>query len=643
MIFENIHIENFFRFESVNIPLSSQGLVLIEGENRDSKTSTSNGTGKSSLFEAILWCLWGKTIRGKSGDEVVNRIKKSNCVVELLVNNDGEHYQISRYRKHTPHKNKLYFKKVSPAGEVLADLTGAIEKETQAEIDKFLGVTYDTYTQGPMMPQGSFKRFSQMTDAGMKEVLENALSVSVISDAQKLASEKLKDIQGKLAISISNQERENLSLNSIQSTLRDLRFAKANWRIKVVTEAYSAYRDVVNVISSIEETWNLLGPDPDVEKYQAQYDNVLATKNKMEDAWRKEHEEATAIKIDLQSKLKIKKELVKEIDSEIERLESLKDAKCPTCEQKVTKQHIASCVEPLEQSHTEANEEIETLAYELVAQLKKIEDLIAQRNKAREQAETIIRKAQDRIVKAKEERQERLRHQQIFAHFQEQLDKARRTADKHWEALTSSDPFEETIIKMEKDEFETQGRLNNLKTEISALENQESLYKFWCAGFSNSGLKSHIFANVTPFMNKRAAFYTRELTDGETTVTFHTQRKLKSGETREQFAVEVDNKNGSGTYQGDSEGEKARSDLAINFAISDLVATRARKSYPQRWFDEPFESMDEAGVEAVMDLLTKMVHECGSIFVVTHQSGMKALFNKSIKFVKENGITRVQE
>jgi DNA repair exonuclease SbcCD ATPase subunit len=103
----------------------------------------------------------------------------------------------------------------------------------------------------------------------------------------------------------------------------------------------------------------------------------------------------------------------------------------------------------------------------------------------------------------------------------------------------------------------------------------------------------------------------------------------------------VDNKNGSGSYQGDSEGEKSRADLAINFAISDLVATRAKKSYPQRFFDEPFESLDEAGVEAVMGLLTKLSKDCGSIFVITHQPNMKSLFNKSITMIKENGLTRV--
>jgi DNA repair exonuclease SbcCD ATPase subunit len=47
-------------------------------------------------------------------------------------------------------------------------------------------------------------------------------------------------------------------------------------------------------------------------------------------------------------------------------------------------------------------------------------------------------------------------------------------------------------------------------------------------------------------------------------------------------------------------------------------------------------------VEAVMDLLSKMVKDCGTIFVVTHHPGMKALFNKTINVIKENGQSRIE-
>jgi len=142
-------------------------------------------------------------------------------------------------------------------------------------------------------------------------------------------------------------------------------------------------------------------------------------------------------------------------------------------------------------------------------------------------------------------------------------------------------------------------------------------------------------------MNKQADIFIRDLTDGELQITFNTQTQLKSGQMKEQFSVEVTNKNGARTYDGSSGGEKARADLAITLTLSDLVASRSKKSYPQRWFDEPFESLDEAGIEAVMELLAKMVASCGTIFVITHQDTMKSLFNKVITVAKQNGVTKL--
>ena len=70
----NLKIENFLIIGQANINLSNRGLCRIAGENSDDTTSSSNGSGKSALIEAIYWCLFGETLRNiKSADGVVNR------------------------------------------------------------------------------------------------------------------------------------------------------------------------------------------------------------------------------------------------------------------------------------------------------------------------------------------------------------------------------------------------------------------------------------------------------------------------------------------------------------------------------------------------------------------------------------------
>src|ERR1041385_8105436 len=101
MEFETLHIENFATIGDVTVQLNQPGLILITGINKDAKKANSNGSGKSSIFEALCWCLWGQTIRDLDADDVVNRKAKKDCAVTLTLIDGTDRYQISRHRKDT--------------------------------------------------------------------------------------------------------------------------------------------------------------------------------------------------------------------------------------------------------------------------------------------------------------------------------------------------------------------------------------------------------------------------------------------------------------------------------------------------------------------------------------------------------------
>ena len=98
MRFNKIEISNFLSYgENQEIELDRQGLVGIFGNNVDSAFD-SNGSGKSSILEAIVWCLWGETVRGLKGDEVVNTKSGCDCEVVLNLEEGNKSYRIIRYR-----------------------------------------------------------------------------------------------------------------------------------------------------------------------------------------------------------------------------------------------------------------------------------------------------------------------------------------------------------------------------------------------------------------------------------------------------------------------------------------------------------------------------------------------------------------
>ncbi len=74
--------EHFFEFPTV------PGLYCVTGENKDNPRLGREGTGKSSLLEAVFWCLYGKTTRSLKGGDVVTWGAKGCSVTVTIIIND---------------------------------------------------------------------------------------------------------------------------------------------------------------------------------------------------------------------------------------------------------------------------------------------------------------------------------------------------------------------------------------------------------------------------------------------------------------------------------------------------------------------------------------------------------------------------
>ena len=98
---KSVSIKNFFSYgpQETVIDLSGNGTTSISG---------CNGVGKSTIIEAMLFALYGKTRQEKVAD-VVNRSVGKDCKVSVeFVGDDDEVYKVLRYRAHTTHKDKVY-------------------------------------------------------------------------------------------------------------------------------------------------------------------------------------------------------------------------------------------------------------------------------------------------------------------------------------------------------------------------------------------------------------------------------------------------------------------------------------------------------------------------------------------------------
>ena len=88
MKIQKIRIKNFYSFKNVELDFSKySGIVRILGDNKDS--GSSNGAGKSSIFEAVTWGIYGTTIRKSTEEALVNAQAGKDCFVEIIIHKEG--------------------------------------------------------------------------------------------------------------------------------------------------------------------------------------------------------------------------------------------------------------------------------------------------------------------------------------------------------------------------------------------------------------------------------------------------------------------------------------------------------------------------------------------------------------------------
>ena len=175
----DIEIANFLSFgPAQTVALADLGLVALVGRNKDSAGATSNGAGKSTIPEAIYWCLFGDTLRGYKGDEVINNRTGRDCRVVLRVEDGGHSYRIIRTRG-TKGSKRASDLLVEVDGAAAEESSGGVTTDTQAIIDTIVGMDKRTFAQVVLLSHGS-RPISELTDSEQKRVLDDIMQNDVL-------------------------------------------------------------------------------------------------------------------------------------------------------------------------------------------------------------------------------------------------------------------------------------------------------------------------------------------------------------------------------------------------------------------------------------------------------------------------------
>lgn len=626
--------ENFMSITSVSTDFSNRGLVLIAGDNRDSDAFKSNGSGKSTVFtETLVWALFGETIRGYKGDDVVNKVAKKNTVVVTEIEDDsGDLYRIERYRKHKEHKNHV---RVFRNG---TNITGKSDKDTNVMIEELIGMDYLSFTNSVMFGQGITKMFASATDSEQKKILERMLQISIFKSCQDKAKSHMAILGEQISGIKSTIQMDENSKATVESNIKQLQDKEAEFEDLVKARIQELQEDKEKYLADLGNLEDPVALEQEAESLKELLGKIKVTLDsykEYEDSYNELLAEQKSLRRDIQSS-------ERDLSTAENKLKSLLQGKdipkvCDACGQDLPlddttaiENHLRTDIENRKKSIAEVESE-ELVVLQL---MDKVKQKLDGKQKVQDNYDAIKGELVAVQSDIKSIQRERATLEKAIASADSQI-----TEQEGMLGTTFTHLIEENIQKAKDlDEALVQHR-----KQLVELENDRAKYEFWEDAFSNQGIKSVLLDSVTPFLNARVNKYLAKLAGSSITATFNTQATLKSGEKRDKFSVDLHNEFGDDNYKGNSGGEKRRVDLAVNLTLQDLVASRSNKDIDLIVYDECFDGLDEVGCENVIELLTEKSKEVGTIMVISHNTELKQLFNKTITVRKSGGRTVLEE
>lgn len=590
--FKSLSIKNFLSVGESKIELNfSKGINLITGENLDNNTR--NGVGKSSVIEAIYWCLFGSTIRDIKNDKIVHNLSKNPCEVCLLFELILPNKEVVNYKiKRTLNPSKINIIKNDE------DITLSTIPANDDFIKKLIGGTEELFNNSVILTANNTMPFMAQKKIDKRKFLESVFNLNIFSDLLLKARSDFNEFKKENDI-VSNSfinEQKNLELfeNQIkkQQKLKEEKIQKIELLINHTENEIKNIKNTTIDISQIEEKLKTI-------ENKLSEANILLEKN----------EEKILNFSNIKSEFKVKIDALEKDKNNILK----KKETCPVCNRKYSEedinhveQNIKNIEEQLKKITDTYSKNVENLQKELDKK-KKIKDTIE-----------VINKQKTTTLKSKQEEESK---DIKIKSLSEKIEEYKKNIN---DLNLEKNSFDEEIEKTVKNLKDLEEKLKQIKKELAVLEHVKFV-------LSEEGVKTFIVKKMLDVLNEKLNFYLKTL-NAPCTCTFN-----------EQFEETIKNVNGKEcSYFNFSGGERKRIDVAILFMFQDILRYYSGTHFSLSMYDELFDSaLDDSGVEKILEVLKKRVDDYNeSIYIVSHnKSAIKNTFDSVIFLKKEKGQT----
>lgn len=585
IIFNDVEFKNFLSVgdNSIKLILDKSPTTLVTGK---------NGDGKSTVLDAMTFCLFGKSYRGINKDKLINTINKKDCVVSMKITVGKEIWKVTRGIK----PNFLVIEK---NGVVLDTLASVNEQQDFIE-QSILGFGFKSFCQTCILSTMDYVPFMKLTTSQRREFIESLFGINVFSTMNTLLKSKV------------NAWKTNVTTNSNQIELVESKISMQSEFIATLNNNNSQLiqqkKDSLNFMK--ENVIELQEKKAKIEEETLSRYGTEDTKTLAELIVKVKTEKATIDDIirKIESSVYAKKVKKSELSDKKRDLHSHSDgSECPTCMQIISKEHVESCTAKIDVLIGDVESKMQDDSSRVLSQ----QTLAAERDTLI----SLLNSKKDEITNID------INIKQIAASAKSIVAEI-----KQLETMKESS----SDISTEKNKLDLlKAQLQLLNEERKSLMSKEDTFKIALNMMKDTGIKSMVIKQYLPLLNQRVNYYLD-------CMNFNVSFMLD-----EEFNETIVSRNRTDfSYSNFSAGERQRIDLALIFAWRDVAAMKNSVNTNLLMLDEIGDSsLDSVGVEDLITIIEGLKNS--NVFIVSHRGNFEDKVRSIIKVEKFNGFTKI--
>lgn len=645
--FNMIDIENFRSIQKATVPLHNQGIVIVKGVNEYEDKATSNGSGKSSIFEAIVYALFEETSSGEK--DVANRIINNGFSLKLDFDIDGISYTILRQNNGNKANVVLYKDGL--------DISARNKTDTNKLILSILGISKNLFLDSVFLSQNLSTNLASLSPTARKERLE------ILTNTDYMVAEfkdKLKTVQ-------AHYESEciqcQMDINSASGEKNALETQYNDLQQQIQTIMLTC--DITKIQPEITQTQNLISQtNQEIEKLKESVETINQQLSNIEqdiqiaiDGGAQNRKAKDDLEIKRQNKLNeynsvsnqisnykvqcdMHKKSIDNIKVEIEKIR--KSDTCPVCGRKYDNAndgHIENAILDKQENIKQIEQEIQQLTSQIEQLNINLTDIQSQGVAITQEIVEISKLVDNDNAKVEQLNQQRqqfsnelsIMHQSIqtkqnmLVGYEQQLSKLQSMVQKY-----------ETITEL-------QNVCQNIQVKVADIDNKvldiQVLYDKsnemvsvvkHCIQLVTKEFRTYLLKNSIDYLNVLLKQYSTELFSNEKDVI-----KIEGDDTKLNISL------GNATYESLSGGERTRVNIALLLAQKSLASIIGNTSYNMIILDEILGYCDSQAESNVISLITAELDELESIYMVSHKE-LPIGYDTELLVVKEkSGLSRV--